>query len=88
VPLGAPVEPFSIKPGSSFTASGGSPGAAEKGARISEITADIREAEEIIRRNQVDGRSLSAEDLTSAAMDGALRSLDPHSNFFKPAEWR
>jgi carboxyl-terminal processing protease len=26
--------------------------------------------------------------MTGLAMDGALRSLDPHSNFFSPDEWR
>jgi carboxyl-terminal processing protease len=91
-PFSNPTEPFSIKPGSSFSASGGSvDGNRNSTASLSKITrmaTDIREAEEIITRNQVNGRDLTPNVMTRSAMDGALRSLDPHSNFFDPSEWR
>jgi carboxyl-terminal processing protease len=86
VTLDQPIEPFSLKPGSSFSASGGDPNRVFS-SKVAEITADIREAEELIRRNQIDGRVITAEEQTASAMDGALRSLDPHSNFFSPSEW-
>src|SRR3954447_21626670 len=91
-PLTAPVEPFSINKGSSFSASGGSANAThdpfEKRSKTTQITSDIREAEELIRDNQVDGRKLSSDEMTKTALTGALRSLDPHSNFFDRAEWK
>ena len=91
-PLNAPVEPFSIKRGSTFSASGGSPNARAEAtinfSKTSQIAADISEAEEIIRQNQVDGRRITSSQMTKTALTGALRSLDPHSNFFDPSEWK
>ena len=90
--LNEPVEPFSIKRGSTFSASGGSPNAhvnaLETASKTSQITSDIREAEELIRRNQVDGRNITPDEMTKTALTGALRTLDPHSNFFDQAEWK
>ncbi|HEX3101165.1 MAG TPA: S41 family peptidase, partial [Pyrinomonadaceae bacterium] len=91
-PLNAPAEPFSIKRGSTFSASGGlSKTASETAAnfsKTSQITADISEAEDIIRQNQIDGRRIAPSEMTKSALTGALRSLDPHSNFFDPTEWK
>jgi C-terminal processing protease CtpA/Prc len=60
----------------------------EKRSRTTQITSDIREAEELIRNNQVDGRKITSDEMTKSALTGALRSLDPHSSFFDRAEWR
>ena len=91
-PLNAPPEPFSLKRGSTFSASGGSLVAGaesnETSSKTSRIAADIREAEEIIGHNFVDSRKVSGNDMTKAALTGALRVLDPHSNFFDQAEWK
>ena len=91
-PLNAPVEPFSIKRGSTFSASGGSPNARAETtinfSKTSQIAADISEAEDIIRQNQIDGRRITTGQMTKTALTGALRSLDPHSNFFDPTEWK
>ena len=91
-PLNAPVEPFSIKRGSTFSASGGSPNARAETtinfSKTSQIAADISEAEDIIRQNQIDGRRITTSQMTKTALTGALRSLDPHSNFFDPTEWK
>ncbi len=78
-------DPFSLKSGSSFTASGGSN---VPNSRSSTISAEIVEAEEIIRRNHVDGRKIELKDLTRSTINGALRTLDPHSNYFDPTEWK
>ena len=90
-PLNPSVEPFSIKNGSTFSASGGSekPKMESVGsvARSSRIAADIREAEEIVSRNYLGGVTNNG-DLTKKALDGMLRSLDPHSNFYDAAEWK
>lgn len=91
-PLNPGVDPFSIRNGSTFSASGGS-GTTDTepvGTKIkpSRIGADIREAEELIRRNYVDSNATSYSELTQDALDGMLRSLDPHSNFFDAAEWK
>lgn len=80
-----PVEPFSLKPGTSFTASGGGTNAASK---PSAIASDVREAIEIIRQNYVNGRGMNSGEMAKSVLDGMLRSLDPHSNFYDAAEWK
>ena len=99
-PLNPAADPFSIKRGSTFAASGGNGGGsgggsgnanggpAEAGERLSKIAADIREAEAIISGNYVDARSVTNSELTKSALGGMLRSLDPHSNFYDAAEWK
>jgi len=91
-PLNPPVEPFSIKPGSTFSASGGSPdygrGSGETMSRLSIVASDILEAEKVINLNHVDSEAANSGELTKAAFEGMLRSLDPHSNFYDATEWR
>lgn len=84
-----PVDPFDIKRGKSFSASGGSANLPpDPAAAMSRIAADIREASEIIKRNQIDGRAIKTEQLTRSAIDGMLDALDPHSGFYDAAEWK
>lgn len=91
-PLNPPVDPFSIKFGSTFSASGGSPNIRpESGEYVdkpSRIAAEILEAQKLINQNYLDARSLAPDDLTKAALDGMLHSLDPHSNFYDQSEWK
>ena len=90
-PLNAPPEPFSIKRGSTFTASGGSatiPPNAEPETKTSRIAAEIREVEDIIARSHIDGRKISRAEMTESALTGALHTLDPHSNFHGVADWK
>ncbi len=88
-PLNPAVEPFSINRGSTFSASGGSASSdVESSKKISRITSDIREANEIIARNYIDGRTVKAGDLTKSALGGMLSMLDPHSNFYDASEWK
>lgn len=88
-PFNPPVEPFSLKHGSTFSASGGSAKSALGSAsKIAAISADIREAEKIINQNYFDGREVKANDLTRTALEGMLHSLDPHSNYYDAAEWK
>lgn len=86
------ADPFSLKSGSTFSASGGSPTSppdpAEVGGKPSRIAADILEANDIIARHFINGKKLNADELTKSALEGMLLSLDPHSNFFDRAEWR
>jgi len=79
------VEPFAIRPGSSFSASGSS---ADLNRKPSRIAADLIEAERIIRDNSVVGRKIDNNELTKKALEGALRTLDPHSSYFDQREWR
>jgi carboxyl-terminal processing protease len=83
-----PSEPFSIMPGSSFAASGGSSAAVTGSAKVAAISSDVREAEELVRRYHVYGRRIEARDMTKVVIDGMLRSLDPHSNFYDSVEWK
>jgi C-terminal processing protease CtpA/Prc len=39
-------------------------------------------------RYHVYGRRLETSDMTKAVLDGLLRSLDPHSNFYDAVEWK
>ena len=92
LPLNSPPDPFNLKRGSTFSASGGSPQAynesSETVTKTSQIAADIREAEELIGRNFIDSGKVTNGILTKSALTGALRSLDPHSNFFDRSEWK
>ena len=92
VPLKPAVEPFSIKLGSTFSASGGSlNGGAQSGEHnlmASRIAEDIREAEAIIHGNYIGIGTTDIREITKSAMGGMLRSLDPHSNFYDAAEWK
>lgn len=82
-------EPFNISTGSSFTASGGRP--AESGSKSPaeqtrrKILNDLTEALSVIKNNYV--RKIDNSQVFKAAADGALKSLDPHSNYFDPSEF-
>ena len=87
-PLNPPVEPFSIKRGSAFAASGGLiKSDVPTTSKLTSIAAEIREAEEIISRNYLDGHLLNRSEMTKFALKGMLHSLDPHSNFYDAAQW-
>ena len=91
-PFNPAAEPFSINQGSTFSASGGSRNmGAEAGntsSKPSSIASDILAAEQIIGRNYVSPKAANTNELTKTALDGMLRSLDPHSNFYDAAEWK
>ncbi|MEO7659328.1 MAG: S41 family peptidase, partial [Pyrinomonadaceae bacterium] len=92
LPLHESADPFTIRTGSTFSASGGSNNSrydsSEIGTKPSRIAADIRDAQNIISRNYFDAGTLDPGHLTKSALDGMLRSLDPHSNFYDGTEWR
>jgi carboxyl-terminal processing protease len=80
------IEPFALERGSVFEASGSGPG-----RRVSRTAAamatEFAAAEAIIRQNHFAGSRVPAERLTKSTLMGALRTLDPHSRFYGPAEW-
>ena len=89
---GSDTDPFSIKRGSSFSASKPVrsdtrpiPGA--KGS-TGEIAREIAEALEIVRNNFVAGEMLDFNAITKSALESALRTLDPHSSYFDPTEFK
>lgn len=84
-PFDGPAASFILKPGSTFSASGGS--AEGPASRPSPIAADILEAQRIIAGQHIDGNQLKSADLTKSAITGMLDALDPHSNFYDRAEW-
>ena len=83
-----PPDPFSIKRGSSFAASGSDASSIQHPATLSGLASDISEAEDIIRRNFIGYRSLRDDEMTKNALTGALKSLDPHSHFYDHTEWK
>ena len=50
--------------------------------------ATFAKAVELIRQDYVDGQKVSYHDLINAAMKGMLSSLDPHSQFMDPADFK
>ncbi len=89
VPFNPGPEPFVLKSGSTFSASGGSANSGtESRSKPSRVAADIREAEQIIARHYIGTTATNGRALTKAALDGMLRSLDPHSNFDDATEWK
>lgn len=89
-PFDKPIEPFSISRGTSFEVSGSDPANAllPNGERPSKIASEFLEAEELIRKQHIDGRKATFQSMTRSALVGALKSLDPHSDFYDAEEWR
>src|SRR3954447_213479 len=85
-PLNNAAEPFAIRPGSSFSASGGAAKIANQ--KASKIASDIIDAEAIIKANSIYGKQVDSNDLTKYALEGALRTLDPHSSYFDQRDWQ
>lgn len=84
------IEPFKIRPGVSFSASGSHPRTSldPHDTSRSKIVTDFSEALAIIRKNHVDGRTLDTNEATKSSITAMLRSLDPHSNYMDAAEYR
>jgi carboxyl-terminal processing protease len=85
------VEPFKISRGSSFSASGASSkqNVLQKSNQTTQdiITQDFTDALQIISSNYVDGKRVNFNELTKSSLTAMLRTLDPHSNYFDPAEF-
>lgn len=60
---------------------------APKDQTAASIEQDVTEAMEVIKRNYVGGDALNYNDVFKASIEGMLRSLDPHSNYFDPVEF-
>lgn len=87
----AESDPFKLKPGSSFSASSSTPQkhinrTTEETERAKTVS-DFSEALDIIRQNYAGGQT-DVNNLTKSSIQGALRSLDPHSNYFDPSEYQ
>ncbi|MEJ7846605.1 MAG: S41 family peptidase [Pyrinomonadaceae bacterium] len=82
------AEPFNIKSGSSFSASGSKLYSARPLNAREAVTADFAEALQIIQSNHVAGVLLDKNDLTESSVDSMLRMLDPHSNYLDAAEFQ
>lgn len=82
------AEPFEIKSGSSFSASGGNPFTARPQNIRQTVAADFAEALQIIQNNHVAGEVLDRDNLTESSVDSMLRILDPHSNYLDAAEFQ
>lgn len=91
LPRSAAFDPFKLQPGSSFSASPSVPGKPAKRTvgetERAKTISNFAEALELIRENYAGGRS-DVNNLTKSSIQGALRSLDPHSNYFDPAEYQ
>ena len=81
------TDPFTIIEGSSFSASGGASSDAPRKPvlRADVVQADFEEALEIIETNYAS--QTNRGQLTDAAIASLLKSLDPHSNYYNPAEF-
>ncbi|HYP50923.1 MAG TPA: hypothetical protein VEQ34_08290, partial [Pyrinomonadaceae bacterium] len=52
-----------------------------------EISGDFSEAIQLIKQNYVGGEKLNDEKLTKTAIDGMLKTLDPHSSYYDRREY-
>ena len=86
------AEPFKISPGSSFSAGVPRNDSKNSGRAIGRsqnpIVQDFEEALEIIKNNHVSGDRLDYNQLAKNSITAMLRTLDPHSNYFDPVEFR
>jgi len=82
-------DPFKIKPGSSFAASGSSPNIQKPviDTERERIVSDMAEALDLIRKHYAGGKSSDQSSLVKSAIESSLHSLDPHSNFFDAQEY-
>jgi len=55
---------------------------------VKRIVGDMSEMMVIIRSNYATGQTLDAGALSKSALESALNSLDPHSNYFDAADYR
>jgi carboxyl-terminal processing protease len=78
--------PFRMSTGSSFAASGGS--GRHSSSAVKSITNDIREAHALIQGNHFEINKARGNSTISAALQGMLHALDPHSNYHDPGEWK
>jgi carboxyl-terminal processing protease len=83
-----PNEPFKIRPGSSFTASGSSPRIEiPADSERERILSDLVEALEIIKKNYKGQKGSDQSALVKSAIESSLHTLDPHSNFFDAQDY-
>lgn len=88
VSKGRSVDPFTVSPGSTFSASGRAKKSSPAAAAASTVTSDVQDAIEIIRQNHIAGSVLSGSELSKSSIDAMLKALDPHSNYYDAAEYR
>jgi len=89
-------DPFKIAKGKTFSASkttgvaAGGSAAAETGSyeKADRIKGDVSEALDIIRANYVGGKKLNYAELNKSSISAMLHVLDPHSNYYDPADYR
>ncbi|HEY2847613.1 MAG TPA: PDZ domain-containing protein, partial [Pyrinomonadaceae bacterium] len=89
---GGDSDGFTIKRGTSFSASkpstpAGIPASGAEGSN-GEIVKELSEALEILRNNFVAGERLDFSAVTKSALESALRTLDPHSTYFDPTDFK
>lgn len=94
VQLNPPVDPFTITPGSTFSAAGSAKGDidvttwSESVEKPSRIATDLIEAQKLIKANYLDAKKLAPAEMSKSAVAGMLQVLDPHSNFYDALEWK
>src|SRR5688500_5028561 len=81
-------DPFTLTTGSSFSASGSGGSNPSPTMSKERISADFREALEIIRNSHASGTRLDTGSLTGNAISSMLKVLDPHSNYYDPTEFQ
>jgi carboxyl-terminal processing protease len=84
-------DPFAISSGTSFSASSSSKpkhSASASRTLATSITTDVQDAISIIRENHVGGSANGFNELSKASINSMLKSLDPHSNYYDPIEWK
>ena len=79
-------DPFSVSPGSTFSASSRSSKTSRR-VIASSIASDVQDALAIIKQNHVGGSANDANELSKSSINAMLKSLDPHSNYYDAVEY-
>ena len=88
IPRSNDSDPFKLATGSSFYAAGSGSSRPPAATSKEAVAADFEAALEIIRNNHADGPRFDAETLTSGAITSMLKTLDPHSNYYRAKDYQ
>ncbi len=88
IPRSTDTDPFRLTTGSSFFASGSGGSRPSTATSKETVATDFEAALETIRNNHADGPKLNTETLTSSAITSMLKTLDPHSNYYRANDYQ
>ncbi|MEO7674597.1 MAG: S41 family peptidase, partial [Pyrinomonadaceae bacterium] len=81
-------DPFQLASGSSFYAAGAGRSRPSSAMSKETVAWDYEAALQIIKNNHADGPRLDTGSLTASAITSMLKTLDPHSNYYRASDYQ